>query len=829
MLEKQIGEALDDFRTKLISTHLGINVVSNSSLKIIFKKIIALIVSDYEMYRKYIGSLLLVLEENDGTSIDIILDSYLEMQDKLIQSNNAQIWDQSVFKIDYEVTQELETVIEGAFKNNPIVRISDFKFDLTGVSKAEKEGLISATIDVLENAAKNLNWNEDLIQGAMLQLAMLRSLLNDLGDKHSTYFLTGIVLDRLASSQFHQQSRDVSEELLLASYKDCFSHLGYFNYFRSYSNNSSVVSGLLYVNLSLTAAAEGKEIIFDKFIKDVIMQSIKFFRNISFYPLAQRLYKSLPANINFSKYEKRSLAHSYFLNQLRVHDQTLPSQIGDFLNEHREDILSTGVNDATPWLITLYNVRRIYPGSDFEKNGLNLYVKIFESVVPEEKVKNIKSIIDGNNREIKPQLRQALVHLHQTRNSSDVIQDNEMAIRMASRSIESAVKENDVEMLLLAMIVKSDYSFIFSEKTKAEIAPLEIPKQNIEAFENIYGSESATVEKLLDKSEFSFLWLMTTEGKYYQLALNDSTFSSNRLQKWNHGQLVKLLDSDFFSGFEFDDSIKTATGVRMIFPEEHVEQSEHYKVQFAFACVEKQDKSVPIFIVMDNDLAGFPHNLFLDHKGEFLFLQRPVCNILSTEWYLKYSEKKYLAADFSKAIWIPTEGGDFAINHLFGKLENFLNESNFHIETSISPDNAIVSEINIITAHGASDIAIKKIIFPDENPRINLSKFLGDGKVLILFICHSGSLKSTPFKNSISTIIKDYVTSGYCAVIAPFWALHINIPPIWLPVFIESLAAGMRIVDAVHKANLKVFEQYPTLAAWACMHLYGDPHIAIKN
>lgn len=829
MLEKQIQEALEDFRTKLISTHLGINIVSNATLKLIFQKIIALVARDYEMYRKYIGSLLHILEENDDTAIDFLVASYMEYYDRIIAEKNPQKWDQSVFKLDYEVPEKLDKILETAFKANPFVRISDFKVDLTGISTKEKEGLISGLVDVLEDSAKQINWNEDKVQDAMLHLALLKDLLEDRGDRYSIFFLVSLVLDRFASSQFFQQSRDLSEELLLTSYNNSFSHLGYLNYFRSYLNNSSVISGLLYGNLSLSVAVSGKEIIFDKFIKDIISQSIKFFRNISFYPMVSKLYLNIPGHINFNKYERRSLAHSYFLNQLRIQDKSLPSQMIDFLNEHREEILSTGVNDALPWLITLYNVRRIYPETDFEKNGLAFYVTMFESIVPADKVKEYKSIIEGDSKKIKPQLRQALVKLHQTRNSSDVVQDNEMAIRMASRSIESAVKENDVEMLLLAMIVKSDYSFIFSEKNRAEIAPLEIPKENIEAFENIYGSGSETIKNLKAKSDYAFLWLITTESQYYQLVLTNGNFTSKLLENWEHRQFTKLINSDYFSGFEFDDSIKTATGVRMVFPDEHQEESDNYKKDFSFASIDIEENKTPLLLVMDNDFAGFPHNLFLNQQGDFVYIQRPVCNILSTEWYLKYANQTQLSADYSKAIWIPIEGGDFSINHLYAKLKDFLEASKFKIETAISPAEPIVSDINILTAHGANDIAIKQIIFPDGNPRINLAKFLGGGKVLILFICHSGSVKSTPFKNSISTIIKEYITTGYSAVIAPFWALHINIPPIWLPIFLKSLETDKTIAEAVQYANMKVMETYPTLAAWACMHLYGDPNITINK
>jgi hypothetical protein len=226
---------------------------------------------------------------------------------------------------------------------------------------------------------------------------------------------------------------------------------------------------------------------------------------------------------------------------------------------------------------------------------------------------------------------------------------------------------------------------------------------------------------------------------------------------------------------------------------------------------------------------GFPHNLFIDSKGEFIYIKQPICNILSTEWYLKFANKSHLKKRYSKSIWIPTKGGDFTINQLFGSLEDTLSEFSFKIENSMQLKKPIVSDLNIVTAHGSSDIALKQVFYPDGEPRLNLDSYLGMGKVLILFVCHSGSIKSTPFKNSISSIIKEYVAKGYLSVIAPFWSLHISIPPIWLPVFLQSIDNGYDINRSLHNANLAVSRKFPILSAWGCMHLYGDPHLKLKE
>ena len=145
------------------------------------------------------------------------------------------------------------------------------------------------------------------------------------------------------------------------------------------------------------------------------------------------------------------------------------------------------------------------------------------------------------------------------------------------------------------------------------------------------------------------------------------------------------------------------------------------------------------------------------------------------------------------------------------------------------PIKPMSSDLNILVSHGEKDISIDPKIYPDSNPRLNINKFVGEGKILILLVCHSGSSKLTPFKNSISSIAKKYITRGYKAVVAPYWSLHPIIVPVWLSEFLSVIDQGDEIVYAVHKANLKIHEIYPTIAASACMHLYGDPHIELTH
>jgi len=827
----KIEELISELHDKLTSVHHDFADIPKSDLIILFLQVVRSIKVDYTTYRKYISKVLGLFEKNKTTSIVVLVDSFFTLFHKLTKKQELIEIDDSALKAKYEddIVEKFLSAFERSLTKGAQIRISDFDFDKSGLSTYEKKGFISLIVDFLQDSAKTLNWDYDRTQNVMLQLAVARNLLKDQNDNDSFYILSAMVLDRFSSSEFHQQSRDVAEELIISSYLDNRAHLGYFNSFRCYSNNSSAIPALLYANLSISCALESDTQISSKYVKEIIWQGIKYFRNISLYPWVQLIYESIPNHISFDPYEKRSIAHSYFTSLLLSHDKNLPVLILDFLSEHREEIYQTGIHDALPWLLTLYNVKRIYTSADFSATGLGHYLSTFEMIVPPETVANQKAMIEGDVSKLKPMLRDSLIKLNETRNPSDIVNDNNMSIKMASRLVDQAISNKDHEALLLAMMVKSDFSFIFTEKERQEIAPLNVPETSLESFEKIYGSEKATIKNLNNESQSTFIWLVNTETRCYHFIFEGGDFQYAQINTWNLKDFKALVHSGFFSQFSFDDTIKSKNEVRVVMPEEQVEESNKYKANFEFFRLDISQSNSPLLIVMDMDLAGFPHNLLINLEGNLIYSERPIANILSTEWYIKYSNQIQIDKEFPKSIWIPTEGGDFTLNQLFGKLEDSLVVNKFNVLQSLEPENPINTDLNIVCAHGANDIALKQIIFPNDTPRLNLDRYLSSGKVLIFFVCHSGSISSTPFENSISSIVKRYIAKGYSSVIAPFWALHINIPPIWLPVFLKSMEEGKSIVQAVYEANLAVKEVYPTLAAWCCLHLYGDPQISLAK
>ena len=218
-----------------------------------------------------------------------------------------------------------------------------------------------------------------------------------------------------------------------------------------------------------------------------------------------------------------------------------------------------------------------------------------------------------------------------------------------------------------------------------------------------------------------------------------------------------------------------------------------------------------------------------DENGDFIAKQIPVVNVLSTEWLLQTKGSILLPKNYNKSIWIPIESGDVALNYLYSNIEKTLHEHSFEVSQQISLQKPLSSDINIVCSHGAKNISETQILFQENTPTYNLNSVIGKGKILIFFVCYSGSMKTEFFRNNVTSMVKRFIAQGYEAVVAPFWALDVTIPRSWLPEFLESMNKGLTISQAVFNANKKVYEQYPTPAAWACLHLYGNPNYKLTT
>lgn len=564
-----------------------------------------------------------------------------------------------------------------------------------------------------------------------------------------------------------------------------------------------------------------------KYFFDIIWQSLKFLRNCKFIDFALSIYENSSKIPEISDYQRHSLDHSYITCKLSRFDKDLPYFLVDYLDRERESILNEDTFGCIPWLITIYNIKILKNIYNFENSGLESYQHLFESIVPSEMILKQFQTLFGDLNDIKNQLKSSLIKLGLTRYKSDFGYDNKNSSILARRILEIGFIEKDIESFLLAMLVKADYSVNLKPKVSLEVAPLKLDEISVDNFYKLYPDANKILFNLKLSNFESVVLLLNSEENLYQLTFNQELFIFDKLSNWNFNNFMEW-GRNVVDDFEFDTTKKDKNGVRSLFSEDYEHQSQDFIKQHKFPEIHNTANLENIYLVKDMVISHMPHNLFLNENRQFISLHSMVTNIISIEWL----DSKLLCSNVNQlngiSIYIPVEGGDLTINMLYEKIRDVLLSFKVKTITSIQPTLPINSTINIISYHGSNNIATTHAIFPDDDHIFfDLDSVVGDGKILILFICHSGSTKKYFFKDEIATLINKFLKNGYESVIAPFWQLHIDIPKIWLPTFLESLNSGRSVSKSVFQANLSVYQFFPTPTAWASMHLYGNPFYQI--
>lgn len=796
-----------------------------------YTSLLDIISKDYSNYRKYLPHFISILEENDFYTIAHSINVLLPMLKHILKSNNIPALDISV--LNSKFTKKTSKNFLQLFKKTIIkgkkIRISDFECDIKNYTEQDIREMISLLIHDIQKACEKTIISKQEFEDLILLFPFLRFFLKSINEFELFYYPCGTFLQRLHTSDYNQTARDFSEEILLSAYEDNLPMLGFLNSFVCYSIQTNIHLTLVYANLSLFVAIKEKKGISNKFVFGIIKHIMIFCRNNKLYDYAIYIHKLLPQQLELSSFDKRALDHVYYLCLLFKRDVHLPSKILNYLNKERENIFQSGINDVFPWLVTLLNIKQYYPFADFSNVGLGYYLQIFEQIVPKEQIIKYKSVIRGDSPDNKDHLIRVLKKLKQTRYLKDIAYDNSFALTIANKLIEYSFSKKDTEAILLAMMIKSDFSLNFKSKTSETVAPFILPNDEIEEIDRIYNNEEKLIKQLSSSVNEVIIWLSHTEGKLFQLSLAQEHFYFTKLNDWIWSDFQELIQSDFFSKLSFNDVIKDKFGFRPMSKHEYIEQTRAISEQIKFCKLQLDLNESSLYVVKDMVLAHYPHNLYLDKNNRFLHLSSPITNILSTEWYLSNKEDKFLNSNFTKSIWIPIEQEDITLNLLYHKLETVLESFKFKIVKDSNISTPISSDLNIICSHGRNDIASNQAIYPNDNALKDFDNIIGDGKILIMFVCHSGSYHKYLLRNEISSMVKSFISLGYKAVIAPYWALHIDLPSIWLPVFIDSLNNGDSIDISLFKANNAIFSKYPTPSAWATMHLYGNPHIKIEN
>lgn len=377
---------------------------------------------------------------------------------------------------------------------------------------------------------------------------------------------------------------------------------------------------------------------------------------------------------------------------------------------------------------------------------------------------------------------------------------------------------------------KSDFSFAMTDKKlKGDLKKVDVVDPKAEDCNLPYGEIDRLAWLLQMEKSDCLMWIGKGNSKVFRMTLLGgmykfdelsaiSAIDADKLQKETIGKLV-------FSQTERDrsDTIYTKNELEL---KSEAEQIYQQMKDYTIAVPNIVNR---IFFVKDIAVSAIPHQLMIDERTEkFVGESWPSANVISTEFLIKSNFNDPLPKGYNKSYWSPLNK-ETTFWGIKEGLKQVFEDYQFDVDDNDEPAMPLHADLNIVCAHGADNISDSEWFYAGGTPIFNSKKAVGPGKVLVLFVCHSGSITHQYYDHTMHTIIKRYLRMGYSSVVAPMWSLNTEITKIWLPVFMEIVDAGGYMVDAVFQANMEVKKQFITPSAWACLHLFGNPYMKIAD
>jgi hypothetical protein len=743
--------------------------------------------------------------------------------------------------VDYRPLGEYLTELAHTLtaRQSPI-RLSEDVPLLSEISEGMRRGLLSMVIQIVQHDCVDLQWRREDFRATVLLLAVGRQLARMTGRLHLFYGLLGVVIDRLNLSNEYQLCRDFAEEVLLTSFADDRREWGYFLLFKASNGQNNANLALMYANVCI-ALIRSKRAVEVRLFKLLMFELQRYYRNIRFTDESKVLYRFMIDHLPLDQYEVFDVTSTHLTTLLSEGDASMVVGLYEYLSDNREFIFRGGKSVALPLLNTIYNASNVFREHP-DVGLLEAYVPALEAMANPDDAARLRTLAFGGSPHLKGVYVNQLLSLGDTRSVEDFVSEVRAPLVTADRLVNFAFDRQDVGCFLLAMILKADYTWVFAvEESPPSLVmtptgpPLVMmpmgPRLIDESLLATYDSYDEHVRRnFVAEGGDTCLWLAESGGNVYGLELRDGAFSKvYRVDNWDLAQMHEWLWREFADLF-FDETVKERGQVRQYLEDDQRRDLEQVTSKLSFAEVNVRP-SGGLMLVKDMTVSGMPHNLILDPDGEFISRRVPITCMPSAEWHIVNAAKHAcLSQDFSTAMWIPTEGGDFALNLLWSRLESLADMQSVEVTHSEVPQLPLRSDINILSAHGASDISAFHAFSTREGAAvIDLDRIVSGGTVLVLLVCHSGSMGKDLLRNKILSLVRKFIGGGYQAVVAPFWSLHVSVPPVWLPEFLSSLKAGHTVSQAVFDANSKVYEMNNNPGAWACLHLYGNPYLKIKD
>lgn len=714
------------------------------------------------------------------------------------------------------------------------VRLRDVVMPL-GLNYSHDElSYVLGDVVIMIQECMHMQMDSNIYEGTLGMLPLARALSIELNCQHVFYHLMSLFLEHVAIYVEQQTARDLVEEVLMCGYKDQKECEAYLVACRVYLVCNNLTGALIFYNVHLLYLSQVGNVSNELWFKS-IWQFSKIARSLGY--AEESFFDEFEHYLVIAGVGQNHIIeflHSKYNLLLSYRTPGLVAKVIDTLNKNNDFLQNDGIHSAKPWWFLLVQMQIVYPKEETEV--LNPWLQMFDAMIPDKKVlgKHYNYVMGIN---LTDTFKEELASLMNTRSEDDYAKDCEFAMSVAKKMITAAGKTNRISDYLMAMLVRADFGFVFNNKP----APVEELRQL--KWSHVAASDVALIHENCDKFEQALahdvydevIWLGEGEDAIYQMSKDKTSYAIARLNGWNLRALKEHVNErtthNTFSRCKRDPR----TGeIRDVDPSEH--QEKYYEelsrcIDFPVYLLNSASR---VLFVKDSTISAFPHHLIVEGgQRKFVGELKPSANILSSEFLMMENFTDNLPSNFSMSFWSPIDSSngknDIALQTVFSYIEESLIKFGFQIDKGLYPANPLCSDVNIVCAHGASSIK--------DEPRFgintdtgtehldNLRKIIGKGRLLVLMVCHSGEMDSSHYDNAVHSLIKKYIRAGYSSIIAPMWALPIEIFNIWMPVFLECLHDGNYVADALFNANMAVKGVYADPTAWACMHLFGNPYL----
>ena len=729
-------------------------------------------------------------------------------------------------KVDGLVIDQLINRIGPDISGN--VNMSQLKPELSHkLTLEERKLMANYCVETVQTLGLRANWDGDIINGQTMLMTIMYSICKH--DNVMDFFFNWAnnISDRLNTSSQYQLARDFAESLMMIGHREGMIAECYYDASRAYIGVRHVLGGLLYINISLLDLQK-RTIVRQELAFDIIWQMLKIMRDAHFHNqgFVDKLLKMYDG-LGMDEYKTLSVYQTAFGAGLYGDIEETAKRVEAFLCDKRDMIYSYIEHSAAPWYSLIRSLRQNGAKGDY------LVMDSFEEMMKAILLQNgnEKMVKFYNEKEDKSALlMEELAKLEMTRNSEDIGQDSYKALVLAKDVIEKAVTDNKPADFILAMRPKSDYSFAMTDKKlEGDFKKVAVVDPKAEDCNLPYGEIDRLAWLLQTEMSDCVMWIGKGNSKVFRMTLlRDmykfdelsaiSAIDADKLQKETISKLV-------FSQTERDrsDTIYTKNELELKSEAEQIYQ------QMKECTIAVPNIVNRIFFIKDMAVSAIPHQLMIDERtGKFVGESWPSVNVISTEFLIKSNFNDPLPKGYNKSYWSPLnkEATFWGIKE---GLKQVFENYQFDVDDNDEPAMPLHADLNIVCAHGADNISDSEWFYAGGTPIFNSKRAIGPGKVLVLFVCYSGSITHQYYDHTMHTIIKRYLRMGYSSVVAPMWSLNTEITKIWLPVFMEIVDAGGYVVDAVFQANMEVKKQFITPSAWACLHLFGNPYMKIAD